>query len=786
VSGRRLVLALYVLSGACGLVYEIVWMRRLALTFGVTVFATSTVLAAFMAGLGLGSWLVARRIDESPNPVRVYAWLEIGIGLYALALQWIFPALEPLYVALAHLLEGHFLAFNLARGAVAFCVLLVPTTMMGGTVPAIGRYLVTTADAVGWNVGLLYAMNTLGAVLGCLAAGFVLVATLGMTGTTVLTAAANVGIGAAILLARVGGAPRTARREPVAAGDGPLPWLPVLVFAGSGFTALAYEVVWTRVMTVHVYNTTYAFSVMLAVFLAGLVLGDALLMRFYDRIRRPLLWLGAVEVLIGLSVVVAAAAYAPLHERPLEPQSWAWSLAVMVGRSALVLLPGAILFGLTFPLVARAVCLAVGRVGHDLGRAYAANTVGGILGSLGAGFVLVPAVGLRGTLLLLSAANIALGALCWLAAARGVGRAALAALALACLALPRPLIPRSIFFDALQIGPLHLIYYSEGMTDTTGVWESSLDGSRIVTYGDMRGTAGTGSNWRNRLQGHLAHLLHPAPARSLQIGFGVGNTLAAAALHPEVRQLDCVELSPQVRQTAAYFWTNDGVLANPKVHLIVDDGRNYLLRTTERYDVITLEPPDIYTAGVVNLYTEEFYRLAARALTDDGLICQWIPVGEMGDDEARMLVRAFQDVFPETTLWEHGRGGPLLAVGSKTPLSIDLERLRRRMREGAVGEDLVRLGLDDPDTLLGLFIAGPERTRAWVAGVPPVTDDRTVVDFSTPKALYSGFGFGYFRLQGERQKAALAHRASIMAGRDAMREPIAPWLTPRADGKSRP
>src|SRR5262249_28064352 len=265
------------------------------------------------------------------------------------------------------------------------------------------------------------------------------------------------------------------------------------------------------------------------------------------------------------------------------------------------------------------------------------------------------AVGLRGTLLVLSALNIALGALCWLASTHGARRVALGAVALACLALPRPLIPRPIFFDALQLGPLHLVYYSEGITDTPGVWESSLDGSRIVTYGDMRGTAGTGSNWRNRLQAHLAHLLHPAPARSLQIGFGVGNTLAAAALHPEVRQLDCVELSPQVRQTAAYFWTNDGVLQKPQGRLLVDDGRSCLPRTRERYDVITLEPPDIYTAGVVNLYTEEFYRLARRALTDDGLVCQWIPVGEMGDEEARMLVRAFQDVFPETTLWEQGR-----------------------------------------------------------------------------------------------------------------------------------
>ncbi len=441
-SERFLVLVLYFLSGACGLVYEVVWMRRLSLTFGITVFATSTVLAVFMAGLALGSWLVGRRIDRSPNPVRVYAWLEIGIGLYALAVPAIFSALEPAYVVAANLLEGQFLLFNLVRGLLAFAALLLPTTLMGGTVPAIGRYLVERSGAVGWNVGLLYALNTFGAVVGCVAAGFWLVPALGMSRTTLVAAATNVAIGAVLLAARVGDR-RVAAVAP-ARGDGAEPvssrivLLAGIVFAVSGFSALAYEVVWTRVLVVHVHNTTYAFSVMLAVFLAGLALGDALLVPLYDRLRRPLLWLGTVEVLIGLSVVVAAAAYVPLHAEHVAVASWESALGLMIRRAGLVLLPGALLFGMTFPLTARVVCLEAGRVGRALGMTYAANTMGAIGGSLAGGFLLVPFLGLHGTLVLLSALNIGLGALCWLAATRGGRIAALSLLALSSLSASYP------------------------------------------------------------------------------------------------------------------------------------------------------------------------------------------------------------------------------------------------------------------------------------------------------------------------------------------------------------
>jgi spermidine synthase len=231
-----------------------------------------------------------------------------------------------------------------------------------------------------------------------------------------------------------------------------------------------------------------------------------------------------------------------------------------------------------------------------------------------------------------------------------------------------------------------------------------------------------------------------------------------------------------VRETAPYFWTNAHVLENPKVRLIVDDGRNYLLRTSDRYDVITLEPPDIFTAGVVNLYTEDFYRIAARALADDGLFCQWIPYAEMSELDARMLVRAFLEVFPHTTLWEEGRRGPLLVVGTKRPLPIDPAVLARRMARDPVHADLVRLGFAAPEALFGFFVAGTERVRAWVADAPSITDDRTVVDFSTPTRLESGFGFGYFRMRGATLKRLSAEQEALFAAFDRLHEPITPFL----------
>jgi spermidine synthase len=460
----------------------------------------------------------------------------------------------------------------------------------------------------------------------------------------------------------------------------------------------------------------------------------------------------------------------------------------MLLRAALVMFPFTILLGMTFPLVARSVCDDDDSIGRSLGNIYAANTCGSILGSVGAAFVLIPLLGLRNSLLALSALNVILGALCLWAEPVDLRRwVAVGVLVAAGLILPSLMIPKTIFFDALEPDTGKLVYYKEGITDTTSVLEWKW-GGRVQLYGDGRGTAGTMTDRLNRTLGHLAHLLHPDPRRSLQIGFGVGNTLAAAALHPEVEQLDCAELSGHVRETATYFWTNQGVLDDPKVNLIVDDGRNYVLRTRTRYEVITLEPPNIYTASVVNLYTREFYELASEAMTDDGILMQWIAVGDVNDAELEQLVRAMVDVFPHITLWDEGpmaffKGptGYLLVVGSKQPLRIDVGELERRMKASEIRDDLQRIGLASPAKLLSLFIAGDQGARRWTADAVAVTDDKTVVDYSTAKSVTSGFGLGFFRLEGEARHRWFQRFTEIGRLYQKMREPIDPLLVNVSD-----
>lgn len=792
--GRAAVLLLFVASGATGLVYEVVWTRQLSLVFGVSIFAASAVLAAFMGGLALGSYAAGRWIDRVSRPLRVYALLEIGVGLTALAMPVAFRALEPLYLRVADGLADHFLIFNLARALLASLPLLVPTVLMGATLPTIARGLVDRRDRIGWSTGLLYAANTVGGVTGCLAAGFLLIPSLGLWTTTRVTAATNLAIAAIVLL---GGFDRRVRpAESAGAGSaapiaplGRLAVLALFVYAASGFVALGFEVLWTRTLVLHLHNTSYAFTLMLAVFLAGLALGGALLVRVYDRIRHPVLWLGVVQVGVALSALAAGAMYGSLRDLTRGGGaealvSWGQAVGLMGLRAALVMLPSTILLGMTFPLVARAVCSDLSELGRRLGTAYAANTLGAILGALSAAFLLIPALGIRGSLVALSATSALLGAACFAAAAPR-GRALLAAAAVAAAGVPAFLVPPTLFSDAYDSPGWKLVYYREGITDTTGVYEHLETGGRFLAYGDQRGTAGTFTDSLNRREAHVAHLLHPEPVRSLQIGFGVGNTLAAAALYPSVRELDCVELSPHVRETAGYFWTNQGVLDDPKVRLIIDDGRNYLFRTRKRYDVITLEPPEIFTADVVNLYTTEFYELARRALTEDGLLAQWLPTYTLGERETRMLVRSVAEVFPHTSLWLYGRyiegrrpANMLLAVGSNQPLQVDLARLEERMAEAPLREDLVRTEMGTPGDLLSLFLIGGPRLDRWLGEVAPVVDDRTVVDFTTPKLRQAAFGFGALRVFEDlsSRRVRLEHDVTMLRLFQRLRSPLLPTL----------
>jgi spermidine synthase len=751
------VLAVFFLSGAAALTYEVVWMRQLSLIFGATTLAVTTVLATFMGGLALGSWWLGRRADRYSRLLIVYAVLEVGIGLYALLVPALFDALRHPYILLRQA-DLPYSTMAASRGLLAGLVLLLPTALMGGTFPVLARLFVQLRGDVGHAAGLLYFFNTAGAMAGCYLAGFHWIERLGLMNTTRMAVAVNLGLAATVVVIarRLGpGESAAAIHPPDEDGTSPVTALGArlaLACIGlSGFVSLAYEVLWTRALLRYLYNSTYAFTTMLVTFLAGIALGGWLYTVCPGRKRHPLLLFAAFQALVGLGFAVSSILFGDLMGISSLltggeiAHSFRESVLAMFVRASLILLAPAVFLGASLPLATAICARRPGTVGTTVGRVYAVNTLGSILGTVAATFVLIPTLGMQGSLLLLIGTNLAMAAALAIAGAPSPQRRVAAGLAMAgVFAAGVALVPEDLFRRTYTKPGQKLIFYREGATDTVGVVETN--GVRLIVYEDMRGTASTATYPWNYLFGHLPVLLHPGePRRGLHICFGVGNSLSAMAAHESLERIDSVELSPHSLEAAPYFWTNDGVLANPKVRTIIDDGRNFVMTSRETYDVIELEPPETFTAGVINLYTREFYRNVAERLAPDGVFVQWVPVGEAPLDEERMLFRAFHEVFPHATAWQQMfQDGPILLVGARRPLQIDYELLKEKMQRERVRQDLELIGVTSADFLLAMLVFDEDALGEFVRGVPPVTDDRTVLDFSMPRYIGSGFGLGIF------------------------------------------
>ncbi len=744
-------------SGICALTYEVLWIRQLGLIFGVTSWALATVLAAFMGGLAVGSYLFGRIALSTRRGLALFGFLEAGIGISALLLPLAFRALSGQYAGLYRIFSAHPSLFLCVRFAILVGLLALPCVLMGGTLAVLAKVQSRSPRSLGWDIGFLYGWNTLGAVVGTLCAGFWWIAEWGLQATTRAAAAASITIGIiAFLLDRA--APRPAEApEPSAvpetrSGDGSRGFarLVLLVLGISGFCALGYEVLWARTLVFYLHNSTYAFTAMLACFLLGIGLGSLLPSRWVDRVRRPAWVLAATQLAIGALTLVALLCYPALPKiadffiRLTEIDAWWKALAVQGTQAALTLLPAAFFMGLSFPVAVRLYSSAPSAVSRDVGTLYSANTLGAIAGSVVVGFLLLPTLGLIGSFRLLIALNAAAGLLVLLATTpfrrlRSGGARAIAAVVAALAALA---VPGDVFYQAFRKDAV-ILFYKDGVADTVMV--KARDESspvRALYFSDARGAAGTMTNPDNRVFGHLPLLLHGKARRVLTICFGVGNTLAAIAVHPEVEKIDAVELSPNVLEAAAYFPTNDRAWENPKVEVHVQDGRNYLLGVEKKYDVIQLEPPEIHTDGVVYLYTREFYELARRRLRRGGLICQWANVMMMPLREQKMLIRTFLEVFPHGTVWMPRLvAGQILLVGGDEEFRIDYGQLRRGFAVDAVRQDLLRnAGITTHLELLASFKLSPAGARAFSAGVPVITDDRTLVDFSSPRSMDANYG----------------------------------------------
>lgn len=740
-------LGLFFSSGASGLIYEIVWMRLLSLTMSVTVYAVTTVLCAFMAGLALGAAIAGRVAHRVRRPLLAYGVVEITLALVALVTPTLLFHLGPIYASVHAAFGGGGFGFAVARFLLAFGVLLIPSTLMGTTLPLLSRAVIQNTEVVGRGAGALYAVNTLGAVAGCVAAGFVLIPNLGLSLTNGFAACVSLAVG---VIACVLGRNLVTTTDHVAARLQPASFdirLAYVAIAISGFTALGYQVLWTRALEQFTHNSTYAYSAILATFLLGIAVGSAVAAPLVDRLKRPLLGLGVVELVISASVLAALLLYANLDRiTPVLADaigglgSWGRVVILIFSQASGVLLATTFLFGMTFPFVARIVVDRLDSVGERIATAYTANTAGSIFGSVVIGFAVLPVLGMQGTFLALAALNAIVGLVLAWRAAEGTGRV-VALVAVGGLAvIATAIVPPRLFEQSFvrRFGPLP--FYREEVTDTIMVTDDATRG-RMIRYGDGRGTAGTGTVKEDRMYAQIPLLLHEKPLRVLNICFGVGNSLSSVAMHP-VEVIDSVELSPGVIDAAEFFLTtNRNVLDDPRIRMTIADGRNFLLLSREKYDIIRLDPPELHTAGVVNLYTKEFYELARDHLAPGGIFSIWVNIVMTPEEDLQHLVRTLNSVFPYVSIWHGPMHYSWVVNGSMTPHDPDLARLVEKFADPKIGADMRSIGVDDPFAFLQHFVFAGDDVRAWAGDGPLVTDDRTRLDFTVPRSLDSAYGF---------------------------------------------
>jgi spermidine synthase len=753
-------LAFFFGSGACGLLYQIVWTRKLVLLFGTTSYAVSTVLSIFFLGLAIGSIWGGRLADKHERPLHLYGIFEIIIGIWALAFILFINTGESIAVSILKAVGPSYALGIAVRGVMAGLFLIVPVTLMGATLPLLGRFVTAHRPVQGLRLGGLYSVNTFGAVTGCLATGFLLLATFGYTKTTLIGAAINIAIGlAAIALSRKVGPIATLSSEqepaePIRPDLGVKPTTALLVvaaFAISGFCSLALEVLWTRLLTILFLGTTYAFTTMLASVLCGIALGSTTASLLIDRVRDRVSAYGLIQALTGIACLLTLLIFPHLPDMLRSAQldtQLDWNAMVMRKflLSFSVLFLPTFLFGMSFPFAVRIIAASPSNLGKSIGRVYSANTFGGVLGSLVGGFLLIPLFGTHQGIIVLAVFLAASGFLL-IGASAHAGLTKKALLAAGCsvaIAVSFTYMPTDVskslnhwFMPEDQ----ELVAYTEGVEGTvmvTGPTGAREGSDRVLWINAVQATASIEKGVKmNRFQGVLPLFFDRPLDNALFMCFGSGITAGTLALSP-FEQIDTVEISEDVLNSAQHFKAdNFDVLNNPRINLIVNDGRNFLLTTDKQYDLITFEPMPLALSGVSTFYTKEYYELCLDHLTEEGLVSQWIPLHNgLSIEVIQSLMKTFIDVFPEVSVWFIN--ADMFFIGSRTPQSVHYSALQKSIDSNPVlKEGLENVYLRDTTELLATFFMTRENIESFTQEAKPMTDDLPWAEFLAPKMIYS-------------------------------------------------
>ncbi len=764
------VYVLFFLSGCASLIYEVVWTRQLTLLLGSTTYAITTVIVAFMSGLALGSFIAGRMSHRLNRPGRVYAGLEIIIGVYALLVPLLMSAAEPVYRAVYPQAMDLPWLLTAVRFAVSLIILMLPTACMGATLPIMMTHITRQGRQLGRSTGWLYGINTLGATAGSLLAGFALMPALGLTQTTRVAALINFTVGVAGLLILRGRKPSEALAASVtpslevpsvdAVGERPgFARLALMAACISGLTSMTYQIAWTRSLVMSVGSTTYSFTCILAAFILGIGLGSIAIARYADRLRRPLMILGLFELGIGLSAAVIAPVHGqiPVIFRKVVLSYHEHYDTLLMLEFLLIVAVTAIptlLMGAAFPLMTRIVGRHHPNAGAAIGRVYVINTLGTIVGAVLTGFLLIrgEVLGIRGSIVVAALANGAVGF--WLlmreppagwtrGGAATAGGAGLVIIGLVGGFIGRwdPVMLSSAPYrlPLNPIGQKEMLFFREDVDTTVSVYQAlpNLDCLTLAVNGKPDASTNRGDLRTQLLLGHLPALLHGPAQRTCVIGLGSGMTLASIARHEGNEQLDCVEISRAVIDAAELFAPfNDDILnSDERVRLIRGDGRNHLLLTSELYDLIVSEPSNPYITGVSSLFTREFFEICRQRLNKRGLLTIWMHTYSMDPEDFRMVVRTLTEVFPYASLWQLMNVDFCLVAGLE-PFHVPARAILDGYEQPPVRADLYRAGIRDAGSVVGMFVAGGKALRDWSASGRLHTDDNAILEFSAPRNLY--------------------------------------------------
>ncbi len=767
-----MVFVLFFFSGAFALIYEVAWTRALKLEFGSTTLAVSTVLSVFMGGLAIGAHLASKRADRLSKPLFSYGIIEVFLALYSLSTPLMFYWFLPLFGIIGTRFSENFLIISIWRFLISVILLLPATVLMGATLPVLSRFYAWSKKDAGRGAGLLYGVNTTGAFFGVLVAGFVLLPQLGLILTIIITASCNLALGfLACWLSSMDKHPRHMVdkmwvEEPPEYEQSDL--MVLVALALTGCAAMICEVAWTRVLILILGASVYAFTIVLSTFLAGLGLG-AWSIAFIHRIspsKARVVFYG-LALSAAVSVCFSSAVFRHLPPffvkmfRMLDVQGQSGKMLwIQVSIAAIVIFIPALIMGGLFPAAVRVFVRKPQATGQSVGMLYTFNTIGAIIGSLSAGFVLIPLVGIRNTLLLAAIVECIGGCVLFMSDYRRSNVLAMTAGGILMLMIfiltpswDKQLMTSGMYIygdsyaqqNAVDLSKRlkeeeEILFYRDGLTSTITVTRDRISSDKdlyISTNGKIDGSSQYDMPTQ-RLSAHLPMFFHQDPENICVIGMGTGCTAGSAALHPDSR-ITVVEIEEAMVEGARFFRDhNNAVHENPNVEIRITDARLFLNLHPQTFDVIISEPSNPWLAGTSDLFTQQFYQIGASALCPKGLFCQWVQLYGMSVVNLQVMIRTFASVFPYVYLASTIPETDILLLGSLHPIHFDLERVQRRMALKEIQQDLSdpRVDIKNIYELLARIRMGPDEIRSLIVNGPIHTDNLPIIAYRAPLDLY--------------------------------------------------